>query len=376
VKHIFIIGSKGLPARHGGFETFVENLTAKKKNENIHYHISCLNSVEKNFEYNGADCFGINVPNWFGDAKAVIYDILALNKSIEFIKQNNIQNAVIYLLASRIGLFISLFKKRLQKIGIKLLVNPDGLEFKRMKYSALIRRYWKVSEKYSVKNVDLVICDSKEIQKYIENEYAKFKPKTKFIAYGADLAASQISDDDSELQNWYSKNNIKPGEFYLIVGRNIPENNFETIISEFDKSNSQKKLIIISNIKQQFKGKAIFSGTLYNQKMLKKIREQAFAYIHGHEVGGTNPSLLEALASTKLNLLLDVCFNKEVAGNAALYWTKEKDNLAKLIDNAEKMQEQEIENFEKLAKGRIESEYSWEKIVGEYENMWGKQEGV
>jgi len=367
LKHIFIIGSKGLPARHGGFETFVENLTAKKKNENIHYHVSCLNSTEKSFKYNGADCFGINVPNWFGNAKAVIYDILALKKSIEFIRQNNIQNAMIYLLASRIGLFISLFKKKLQKIGIKLLVNPDGLEFKRMKYNAFIRRYWKVSEKYSVKNVDLVICDSKEIQKYIENEYAKFKPKTKFIAYGADLAASKISDDDLELQNWYSKNNIKPGEFYLIVGRNIPENNFETIINEFGKSNSQKKLIIISNIKQQYKGKAIFAGTLYNQELLKKIREQAFAYIHGHEVGGTNPSLLEALASTKLNLLLGVCFNREVAENAALYWTKEKGNLAKLIDNAEKMQEPEIENLGKLAKGRVKSGYSWENIVEEYE---------
>ena len=367
MKHVFIIGSKGLPAHHGGFETFVENLTAKKKNENLHYYVSCLNSTEKSFKYNGADCFGINVPNWFGNAKAVIYDILALKKSIEFIRQNNIQNAVIYLLASRIGLFIFLFKKKLQKRGIKLLVNPDGLEFKRMKYNAFIRCYWKVSEKYSVKNVDLVICDSKEIQKYIENEYAKFKPKTKFIAYGADLAASKISDDDLELQNWYSKNNIKPSEFYLVVGRNIPENNFETIISEFDKSHSQKKLIIISNIKQQYKGKAIFAGTMYNQELLKKIREQAFAYIHGHEVGGTNPSLLEALASTKLNLLLDVCFNREVAENAALYWTKEKGNLAKLIDNAEKMQEQEIDNLEKLAKGRIESEYSWEKIVEEYE---------
>jgi len=371
VRHVFIIGSKGLPARHGGFETFVENLTAKKKSENIRYHVSCLNSAEKSFEHNGADCFGVNVPNNLGDAKAVIYDILALKKTAEFIRRNNIQNAVIYVLASRIGLFISLYKDRLRELGIKLLINPDGLEFRRMKYNWIVRRYWKISEKYSVKNADLVVCDSREIQKYIENEYAKFKPETRFIAYGADLAKSQISDDSLELQNWYSKNNIKPGEFYLVVGRNIPENNFETIISEFSKSSSRRKLVIISNVnKRRFKGRAIFAGALYNQELLRKIREQAFGYIHGHSVGGTNPSLLEAMASTKLNMLLDVCFNREVGGNAALYWAKEKGSLAKLIDAADKMPEIEIENLGNLAKGRIEGEYSWEKIVGEYEELY------
>jgi rhamnosyltransferase len=370
VNHIFIIGSKGLPAHHGGFETFVENLTAKKKNENIQYHISCLNSAEKAFKHNEAECFGINVTNWLGSAKAVIYDILALRKSIGFIKQNNFQNPVIYVLASRIGLFISLHKRQLGSLGIKLLINPDGLEFKRKKYNWLIRRYWKISEKYSVENADLVVCDSREIQKYIENEYAKFEPKTKFISYGADLAKSQISDDDLELQNWYSKNNIKPSEFYLVVGRNIPENNFGIIISEFNKSNSQKKLVIISNTKRQFKGKVIFAGALYKQELLKKIREQAFGYIHGHSVGGTNPSLLEAMASTKLNLLLDVCFNREVGENAVLYWAKEKGSLAKLIDEVDGMQIQEIEKLGNLAKGRIGDWYSWEKIVGEYEEMW------
>ena len=359
-----------MPAHHGGFETFVENLTAKKKNEDIQYHISCLNSAEKNFKHNGADCFGINVTNRLGSAKAVIYDVMALRRSMEFIKQNNIQNSVIYVLASRIGLFISLHKKQLRSLGIKLLINPDGWEFKRKKYNWFIRHYWKISEKYSVKNADLVVCDSREIQKYIENEYKKFEPKTKFIAYGADLVKSQISDDDLELQNWYSKNNIKPGEFYLVVGRNVPENNFGIIISEFNNSNSQKKLIIISDIKRQFKSKAIFAGALYKQELLKKIREQAFGYIHGHSVGGTNPSLLEAMASTKLNLLLDVCFNREVGENAVLYFSKEKGSLAKLIDDADKMQEREIEDFGNLAKGRIGKEYSWEKIVNEYEELY------
>jgi len=157
----------------------------------------------------------------------------------------------------------------------------------------------------------------------------------------------------------------------LVVGRFVPENNFGTIAREFNLSNSKKKLVIISNSKSYvLNDRVIFARALYNRELLKKIRENAFAYIHGHEVGGTNPSLLEALASTKLNLLLDVCFNREVAENAALYWTKEIGNLAKLIDNADKMQEPEIESFGNLAKDRIEKEYSWENIVGEYEKIF------
>ncbi|MDR2582695.1 MAG: DUF1972 domain-containing protein [Fibromonadaceae bacterium] len=373
--YIFVIGSKGIPACHGGFETFVENLTAKKKNENICYYVSCLNSAKRNFEYNGANCFGINVPNWFGSAKAVIYDILSLRKSIKFIKQNNIKNAVIYVLASRIGLYISLHKKQLERLGVKLLINPDGLEFKRRKYNWFIRCYWKISEKYSVKNADLVICDSKCIQSYIQEEYAKYKPKTKFIAYGAYIEKSKISDDDANLQNWYKENKTSPNDYYLVVGRFVPENNFGTIAQEFNTSNSEKKLVIISNSKSRvLNGRVIFASPLYNSQLLKKIRENAFAYIHGHEVGGTNPSLLEAMASTKLNLLLDVCFNREVAENAALYWTKEKGNLAKLIDSADKMKEQEIENLENLAKGRIEKEYSWDIIAKEYEKTFYEEQ--
>jgi rhamnosyltransferase len=368
VKHIFIIGSKGIPAHHGGFETFVENLTARKKSEDICYHVSCLNSAERNFEHNGANCFGINVPNWLGSAKAVVYDTLALRKSIEFVKQNNIQNAIIYLLASRIGLFISLYKKQLESFGIKLLINPDGLEFKRKKYNWLIRHYWKISEKYSVKNTDLVICDSKCIQSYIQEEYAKYNPKTKFIAYGACIKKSRILDNDISLQDWYKKNKISPNDYYLVVGRFVPENNFKTIVQEFNLSSSKKKLIIVSNSrKRMLNGRIIFANSLYDSELLKKIRENAFAYIHGHEVGGTNPSLLEAMASTKLNILLDVCFNREVGENAVLYWTKERGNLAALIDKADCFGEDEIEKLGKLANDRVEKEYSWDKIASNYE---------
>ena len=110
---VFIIGSKGIPAKYGGFETFVENLTAKKKNKDIKYHVACMSDNYEEFIHNDARCFNINVPD-IGPARAVYYDIRALETSIKYIEMNNINNAIIYILACRIGPFMGYYKKRLK----------------------------------------------------------------------------------------------------------------------------------------------------------------------------------------------------------------------------------------------------------------------
>ena len=112
-KNIFIIGSKGIPAQYGGFETFVENLTLKKENEKIKYNVACLGKENNEFEHNGARCFTVKVPN-IGPAKAVYYDVKALKETIKYIRQNNIKNAIVYILACRIGPFIGHYKKNSQ----------------------------------------------------------------------------------------------------------------------------------------------------------------------------------------------------------------------------------------------------------------------
>lgn len=378
-KNIFIIGSKGIPAQYGGFETFVENLTLKKVIKEIKYHVACLGKENNEFEHNDARCFTVKVPN-IGPAKAVYYDIKALKETIKYIKTNNIKNAIVYILACRIGPFIGHYKKQLKKLGVKLYVNPDGHEWKRAKWNKFIKKYWKLSEKLMVKHADLLICDSVNIEKYIKEDYKKYNPKTTFIAYGSDTKRSTLEDNDEKLLNWYKGKGLKSNEYYLIVGRFVPENNYETMIREFMKSNTNKSLAIITNVeKNKFynelqeklnfekDSRIKFVGTVYDSELLKKIRENAYGYLHGHEVGGTNPSLLEALGSTNLNLLLDVGFNKEVGQDGALYWNKENNNLANLINDCDKISYAEILDLSKKAKERIEEEYSWEKIIEKYE---------
>ena len=380
--HVFIVGSKGIPAQYGGFETFVENLTARKKSEDIMYHVSCMDNEEKHFEYNGADCFNVKLP-----LKGAPGRILHVSRALDFVeawkKENPSEKAIVYILGCRIGPLLIPHAKRLRKLGIKIFVNPDGLEWKRDKWSKPEKMFLKYCEKCLVLNSDLVIGDSNNIEKYILETYPSMSGKTTYIAYGADV--SQSTCPEEKLDEWLEKHGLTRGNYYLIVGRFVPENNYETMISEFMRSNTKKPLVIISNVEknkfyEQLKertkfdtdGRIKFVGTVYDQELLKKIREEAFAYIHGHEVGGTNPSLLEALASTKVNLLLNVGFNKEVGEDAALYWEKGLGNLAAIIERTDSNCENQIDrkNCGEKSVARIKISYSRELICKEYEKLF------
>lgn len=382
MKNIFIIGSKGIPSNYGGFETFVDKLTQEKQSKNIKYHVSCLADNNDEFEYNNARCFNVKVKD-IGSARAITYDIEALKRCIKYIEKNKLNNSIVYILACRVGPFIRKYKKDLEKMGVKVFVNPDGHEWKRSKWNYVIRQYWKLSEKLMVKHADLLVCDSRAIESYIKEDYKKYNPKTTFIAYGSDMQFSKLENNSLEIVEWYRKNNIKISEYYLIVGRFVPENNYEVMIKEYMKSNSKKDLVIISNVEENKFYKDLlektkfnednrikFVGTVYNQDVLKKIRENAYGYLHGHEVGGTNPSLLEALASTKLNLLLDVRFNKEVGDNGAMYFSKDENNLANLINKCDRMANEDKKELQIKAQKRIKNYYTWDYIVKKYEQLF------
>ena len=217
------------------------------------------------------------------------------------------------------------------------------------------------------RHCDLLVCDSRGIEKYIHEEYDSdsYAPKTTFIAYGADVSSSFLADDNPKLLSWYADKGLSSKGYYLVVGRFVPENNYETMIREFMASGSERDFALITNVSEGFlaelktrtgfdhDSRIKFVGTVYDRDLLAKIRENAYGYLHGHEVGGTNPSLLEALGTTDLNLLLDVDFNREVAKNTALYWTKEPGNLAALIKRADAMDIGEVASLGRQAKARI-----------------------
>lgn len=384
MQHVFIVGSKGIPGAYGGYETFVDKLTEYHQNrDDIKYHVACKSDKNDEFEYHNARCFNVKVPN-IGPAQAIYYDVAALKACCKYIKKNNIEHPIVYILACRIGPFAAHYQRKIHKLGGVVYVNPDGHEWKRAKWSAPVRKYWKISEKMMVKHADLLVCDSKNIEKYIKEDYAKYNPNTTFIAYGSETSKSVLADSDEKYTEWLKEKNLKSKEYYLVVGRFVPENNYETMIREFMASETKKSFALITNVSDKFleelkektgfhKDERIkFVGTVYDQELLKKIRENAYGYFHGHEVGGTNPSLLEALGSTELNLLLDVGFNREVGEEAAIYWIKEQGSLAGLIDKADKMTSNEIAEYGIKAKKRIEEAYSWEYITKCYKELFLK----
>ena len=380
MQHVFIIGSRGLPAQYGGFETFVDQLVSHQVSPDIQYHVACLSNDQAyyHFDYKGVDCFTIKAPK-LGPARVIAYDMMAINYALKVIKKQGIKKPIFYVLGNTIGAFIAPFARKIHKMGGIFYINPDGLEWKRAKWAKLIQVYLKYSEKIMTRHADLVISDNPGIESYIKEAYPW--SKTTYIAYGTDLSPTSLTSQDRKVREFYQKWQTQEKNYYLILGRFVPENNYETAIREFMTSSTKRDLVIICNHEgnpyfEELRARTGFDqdprvkfvGTVYDQDLLKYIRKEAFAYIHGHEVGGTNPGLLEALAQTDLNLVLGVSFNQTVAKDTAQYWTKETGNLAHLIDHVDPLED--VSEWGQRAKVNMKQNFTWEKIVGEYEELF------
>jgi rhamnosyltransferase len=279
------------------------------------------------------------------------------------------------------GPFYPFLVHPLKKKNIKVYLNPDGLEWKREKWSWWIKECFKISEYVMVKHSDAIISDSKAIKDYIDTKYKRFHKESHFIAYGAYL--NQIGNKNDIVNDIFKKYKIKENNYYLIVGRFVPENNYELIIKEFMKSNTKKDLVIVSNVLEnkfynELKEKTNFIsdkrikfvGSIYDKEALIYIRRNATGYIHGHSAGGTNPSLLEALATTKVNILFNAVYNVEVGMMSCLYFSKKENDLKNIIERVDCLDEKMINKYGKLAKDRIKNEYTWNIVVDKYKKIW------
>ena len=383
MKNIIIIGSRGYNFNYGGWETFVTELV-NNDSKNKYYvpylthdkskdkKISHIDNLEQVEIYNKKQGF----------ATMFSFTIKSINYYTDYIKNNNMKNVIMIILGCKIGPIMPKYYKKLNNLGVKIIMNPDGLEWKRDKWNKIIKKCFKISEKYHVKYADQVVCDSKAIKEYIDSEY-NVSNKTSFIAYGT-YPDKKISDI-SKCKKFFKDNNINSNDYYLYVGRFVPENNIETIISEYMDSNSTKKLYLVTNYEENDfynhlkevtrfdkDERIVFLGPQYDKDILTYLRLNAYRYIHGHSAGGTNPSLLEALATTKLNILFDVPYNKEVGNKSCYYFSKVKSSLSRTINICDELSKKDIDKLGNECMDIIKNNYTWDIIVDQYNKLYDK----
>lgn len=381
-KKVYIIGSKGIPASYGGFETFIDRLVSGRKSP-IDYVITGMGDEYKEYLYQDARCIQ------FKTSSSAMGRVLHTLQALKFVYKDantSKDEKVLYVLGCRAGLFLWLGKGLLKKRNIKIMVNPDGAEWKRAKWNGVAKQIVKFCEVCLVSAADVVVCDAKAILDIIHEDFRVEESRLQFIAYGSDIynEPEVISNKlEQSYRDWLKAKGADDCPYYLMVGRFVPENNFELIIKEFMRSTTQANLVIVSNVSDNKFYKALLSetslkddprikfvGTLYDQDLLKLIRARATAYLHGHEVGGTNPSLLEALGSTNVNLVYDVSFNREVVSDAGYYFSDVAGNLAELITATDKITDVDKKALGIKAKKRIAEHYNWRDIIADFEKLF------
>jgi len=354
---IAILGTRGVPNNHGGFEQFAEHFSvylAQKGHE-----VSVYNSHNHPYQeksYNGVNILHCYDPEYkIGTAGQFVYD---LNCIMDARKRE-------FDVILQLGYTSSSVWHRLMPKGTVVITNMDGMEWKRSKYSKKVRKFLKYAEKLAIKGSDFLISDSKGIQDYIKSKYGK---DSEFIAYGATL----FNLPNPEVLPLYK---VKENEYSLIIARMEPENNIETILEGFDASNSKQELIIFGALNDY--GKMLqkkykhnihirFLGANYNQEHLNNLRYFSRYYFHGHSVGGTNPSLLEAMASNTLIVANNNVFNKSILGDEAFYFETSSDIRDILKDDKTFGFKKQ---FSKANAAKIENQYHWDMINSSYENF-------
>ena len=382
MKNIFIVGARGYHASYGGWETFVSNLVDYYDDEDVRFYVGELSEDESKDKIveRVSDKLYLNhiyVKKEMGSPKMFIYSIKSYLEALKYIKKNNLKNSYIYVLGLKLGPMLWFYKGLRRKYNIKVMINPDGLEHKRNKWNKVVQFCFLLSEWSMVNHSDMVVCDSLGIQNYIEGTYRRVRGKTVYIAYGAKEYDFKNIDEEKILKEY----KLRKDNYCLMVGRCVPENNYELVIKEFMRSKLKKDLVIITNISgssyyQELldktgcdKDKRIkFINGVYEEEKLATIRKNAYLYIHGHSVGGTNPSLIEAISLTDLNILYDVCFNHDIGADTCLYF-KDEGSLTKLLDNKKTLDDSKKKLGDR-AKKLFEDNFTWKKIVDEYKEIF------
>lgn len=352
---IGIIGTRGIPNHYGGFEQFAEYLSVGLVNRG--HDVWVYNSSSHPFQdslwnnVNIAHCY--DPENKIGTTGQFIYDFNCIRdartRGFDVILQLGYTSS-------------SVWGPWLPEEAL-VFTNMDGLEWKRSKYSTLVKRFLKRAESWAVKTSNFLIADSLGIQSYLKDTYSK--PST-YIPYGAEL----FSSPDEQLIH---DKDLEPYGYYLLIARMEPENNIETILDGYVDSGDQRPFLVVGNagnkfglkLQQKYRdvSRICFCGGIYDMVVLNNLRWFARLYFHGHSVGGTNPSLLEAMAANALIVAHDNVFNRAILDREALYFKSSAD-VAALVSDEEAMVNRT--GWVERNRTKIAETYSWDQVVDQY----------
>ena len=352
---VAIIGTVGVPANYGGFETLVENIIGENASDGVVYTIFCSSKAYHNKleTYKGAQLKYIGLKA--NGAQSTLYDVVSMLKTT-----NRYDVALILGVSGCI--FLPIFRLWFRK---RLIVNIDGLEHRRGKWGKFAKWFLRKSEAMAVKYADVVVADNRGIQEYVLGTYHR---DSALIAYGGDHVKRSVAEDkQEEILKAYG---VSKNQYAISVCRIEPENNCQLILEAFAKANMP--LIYVGNWENSEYGRTLkrkYSKSahikIFNQEYdldtLYTLRSNASMYIHGHSAGGTNPSLVEAMFFGKPILAYDVVYNRATTFEQAYYF-KTAIELTELINKTD---------LDGTAMMELAHQaYTWEEIASQYEALY------
>lgn len=359
---IALIGTRGIPAQYGGFETCAEELSQRLVQSGHEVWVYCRANYysHRPQEYLRIKLIYINEPK-----SKFLETLVHTLKSLWHARRFPYDIILVFNSGNAPSLVLPLLYKK------KVALHMDGMEWKRGKWGRLARSYHRFSRWLATKLPIDMINDSRELQKYYQSNFGK---ESTYLSYGAPIQSSQ----NPELLKQFD---IEPGEYFFQLTRFEPENSPLLTVKAFERTNTSKKLVMVGGVTyptpyaqeihatQDNRIKLL--GFLYDKDILRELYCNCYAYIHGNEVGGTNPALLEAMASGCFVICRDVAFNREVLRDAGIYYEKTVPNLTEKIqwalDNPDGMDKQKAN-----AINIIKENYSWDKVAMDYTALFKK----
>jgi glycosyltransferase involved in cell wall biosynthesis len=358
---IAMLGTRGVPAAYGGFETAVEEIGQRLAARGHEVTVYCRQSQgdEPRDSYLGMNL--VHLPS-------------VRSKAIETLSHTALSVAHLATAGKKDAAFLfnaanAPFLPALRMQRIPTAVHVDGLEWKRGKWGKNGRRYYRWAEQFSVRHADALISDAQGIADYYTHE---FNIPTELITYGAPILNSTPTNRLQDL-------GLEEGKFHLVVARFEPENHVDVIVDGYRQSDAELPLVVVGSapyaaahtteIERLAAGdpRIHLVGGIFDQELLDQLYAHAYTYVHGHSVGGTNPSLLRAMGARTAVLAYDVVFNRDVLGTDGLFF-RDAAALARLLDKSES-EPRATAKAATLLQARANERYNWDAVTDGYEDL-------